>query len=73
MAPSKSKPSQPSQRLKAVVRRLPPDLPPAVFWKTVEPWVQRHSPTEEGQATAENKENELVAWSEFKQGIVRKP
>ncbi|GAA5983440.1 hypothetical protein JCM5350_007651 [Sporobolomyces pararoseus] len=73
MAPGKSKPSQPNQRLKAIVRRLPPDLPPTVFWKTVEPWVQRQSTAEGGQEPQENKENDTVAWSEFKQGIVRKP
>ncbi|GAA5954358.1 hypothetical protein JCM3765_004433 [Sporobolomyces pararoseus] len=73
MAPGKSKPSQPNQRLKAIVRRLPPDLPPAVFWKTVEPWIQRQPAVEGGHEAQDNKENDTVEWSEFKQGIVRKP
>lgn len=28
-----------SERLKTVVRRLPPNLPEAVFWQSVEAWV----------------------------------
>ena len=69
MAPNRSKPTQSNQRLKAVVRRLPPDLPSAVFWKTVEPWVQRDLSDD----TAAEQETRSVAWSEFKQGVVRKP
>jgi hypothetical protein len=70
MAPTKPKASQSNQRLKAVVRRLPPDLPPAVFWKTVEPWIHREN-TADKQDTTESKEN-TVAWSDYKQGVVRK-
>lgn len=32
-------PPEPSTRLKAVIRRLPPNLPESVFWHSVEPWV----------------------------------
>ncbi|KAG8962092.1 hypothetical protein FRC00_010365 [Tulasnella sp. 408] len=42
--PAKSKSSRPKRsgpesRLKVVVRRLPPNLPEAVFWESVTPWV----------------------------------
>ncbi|BGO97548.1 hypothetical protein RTG_01519 [Rhodotorula toruloides ATCC 204091] len=68
MAPTKSgSKSQGNQRLKLVVRRLPPDLPPAVFWKTVSPWVTREDVDDEGQEGAEK-----VVWSEYKQGKVRR-
>ncbi|KIM41523.1 hypothetical protein M413DRAFT_445507 [Hebeloma cylindrosporum] len=30
---------QPNERLKTVVRRLPPNLPEEVFWQSVQPWV----------------------------------
>jgi regulator of nonsense transcripts 3 len=30
---------QANERLKAVVRRLPPNLPEDVFWQTVQKWV----------------------------------
>ena len=30
---------QSNERLKTVIRRLPPNLPEDVFWKSVEPWV----------------------------------
>ncbi|EJU05580.1 hypothetical protein DACRYDRAFT_104067 [Dacryopinax primogenitus] len=32
-------------RLKVIVRRLPPNLPEAVFWKSVEPWVNEENTT----------------------------
>lgn len=37
----KPKSSQKSQaeRLKTVIRRLPPNLPEDVFWQSVQPWV----------------------------------
>ncbi|GAA5845938.1 hypothetical protein JCM5353_008173 [Sporobolomyces roseus] len=69
MAPPRAKQSQSGQRLKVIVRRLPPDLPPAVFWKTVQPWVPQGAV--EGGDQNEDKENN-VAWSVFKQGKVRK-
>ncbi|KAF9551714.1 hypothetical protein CPC08DRAFT_699055 [Agrocybe pediades] len=31
--------SLPTERLKTVVRRLPPNLPEDIFWQTVQPWV----------------------------------
>ncbi|KAF8153142.1 Smg-4/UPF3 family-domain-containing protein [Crassisporium funariophilum] len=30
---------QPNERLKTVVRRLPPNLPEDIFWQSVQPWV----------------------------------
>lgn len=32
-------------RLKAVVRRLPPSLPEEVFWQSVQPWVTDETAT----------------------------
>jgi regulator of nonsense transcripts 3 len=34
-----------SERLKTVVRRLPPNLPESVFWQSVEAWVTDHTVT----------------------------
>lgn len=56
-----------NQRLKLVVRRLPPDLPPAVFWKTVSPWITREDAEDDGQEGAEK-----AVWSHYKQGKVRR-
>lgn len=56
-----------NQRLKLVVRRLPPDLPPAVFWKTVSPWVTPQDAEGERQEGAEK-----AVWSQYKQGKVRR-
>ncbi|BGP22665.1 regulatorof nonsense transcripts 3 [Rhodotorula toruloides] len=68
MAPNKSgSKGQGNQRLKLVVRRLPPDLPPAVFWKTVSSWVTREGADGEGLEGAEQ-----VVWSQYKQGKVRR-
>ncbi|KAG8886021.1 hypothetical protein FRB98_001497 [Tulasnella sp. 332] len=44
MPPENSRPSRQSSlggeaRLKVVVRSLPPNLPEAIFWQSVEPWV----------------------------------
>lgn len=36
---SKKQPSAAAPRLKLVVRRLPPNLPEELFWKTVSPWI----------------------------------
>ncbi|KAG8977930.1 hypothetical protein FRC05_000458 [Tulasnella sp. 425] len=36
---SRTKRSGPESRLKVLVRRLPPNLPEAVFWDSVAPWV----------------------------------
>lgn len=54
----KRKPSQKAQtdRLKTVVRRLPPNLPEDVFWQSVQQWVT----------------DETVVWKEFYQGKFRK-
>ncbi|GAA5932651.1 RNA-binding protein [Sporobolomyces koalae] len=69
MAPSKSKQPQAGQRLKVIVRRLPPDLPPTVFWRTVEPWVHRN-PNSDLEST-DDKESDVLS-TVFKQGKVRK-
>ncbi|KAK4058831.1 hypothetical protein OIO90_000277 [Microbotryomycetes sp. JL221] len=67
-----SQPQQPQQRLKVVVRRLPADLPEAVFWKSVAPWVIRHDDSSnESQAQAQPGA-EKVAWCQYKPGKVRK-
>ncbi|EJD05305.1 uncharacterized protein FOMMEDRAFT_165771 [Fomitiporia mediterranea MF3/22] len=54
----KAQTTQPSRvdRLKAVVRRLPPNLPEDVFWQSVQPWVT----------------DESVSWRTFYSGKVRK-
>ena len=44
------------ERLKTVVRRLPPNLPEDVFWKSVEQWVTE----------------DTVTWKEYYQGKFRK-
>lgn len=33
-------PAPATDRNKVVVRRCPPDLPEAVFWQSVQPWIQ---------------------------------
>ena len=43
-------------RLKTVVRRLPPNLPEDVFWQSVQQWVS----------------DETVIWKEYYQGKFRK-
>jgi len=45
-----------SERLKTVVRRLPPNLPEAVFWQSVEAWVT----------------DQTVAWKTYYRGKFRK-
>jgi regulator of nonsense transcripts 3 len=45
-----------SERLKTVVRRLPPNLPEYIFWQSVQTWVT----------------DETVAWKEFYPGKVKK-
>lgn len=68
MAPGKAtNKGQPQQRLKIVVRRLPPDLPAAVFWKSVAPWVTREDSDAPGLDGSER-----VLWSEYRPGKVRK-
>lgn len=42
--PEKAAP-HPSERLKTVVRRLPPNLPEEVFWQTVQKWVSDETAT----------------------------
>lgn len=34
-----SQPDPTNERLKTVVRRLPPNLPEEIFWQSVQPWV----------------------------------
>jgi hypothetical protein len=58
----------PAPRLKIVVRRLPPNLPEAVFWASTAPWIVRESDVD-----AEVPEGaERVAWSCFRAGKVRR-
>jgi regulator of nonsense transcripts 3 len=45
-----------SERLKTVVRRLPPNLPEQIFWQSVQTWVT----------------DESVIWKEFYPGKVKK-
>ena len=45
-----------TERLKTVVRRLPPNLPEEVFWQSVQKWVT----------------DETVTWKEYYQGKFRK-
>ncbi|KAI5121911.1 hypothetical protein M0805_000240 [Coniferiporia weirii] len=45
-----------TDKLKTVVRRLPPNLPEDVFWQSVQPWVS----------------DETVSWKFFYQGKIRK-
>jgi len=52
----KSRHSEPPARLKTVIRRLPPNLPEAVFWQSVHPWVTEHT----------------VSWKVFYPGKFRK-
>lgn len=37
--PRKPKPTSTGQRIKAVVRKLPPNLPEDLFWRSCELWV----------------------------------
>nr|GAT49282.1 predicted protein [Mycena chlorophos] len=46
----------PTERLKIVVRRLPPNLPEEIFWQSVQPWVT----------------DETVSWKVFYPGKLRK-
>ena len=46
----------PTERLKTVVRRLPPNLPEVVFWQSVQQWVS----------------DETVTWKVFHPGKVKK-
>ena len=57
--PSKEKKSQgksQNERLKVVVRRLPPNLPEEIFWQSVSDWVS----------------DETVSWKSFHAGKVKK-
>lgn len=62
--PAKSPPQV--QRLKIVVRRLPPTLPEAAFWKSVAPWVAREADDSPDPAA------ERVAAAQFRPGKVRR-
>ena len=45
-----------TERLKTVVRRLPPNLPEQIFWQSVQPWVT----------------DDTVLWKEYWPGKVKK-
>jgi len=45
-----------TERLKIIVRRLPPNLPEQIFWQSVQPWVT----------------DDTVLWKEFFSGKSRK-
>lgn len=45
-----------NERLKIVIRRLPPNLPEEIFWQSVSEWVS----------------DETVSWKSFHPGKVRK-
>ena len=45
-----------TERLKTVVRRLPPNLPEQIFWQSVQTWVT----------------DETILWKEFCPGKVKK-
>jgi regulator of nonsense transcripts 3 len=51
-----SQPPVSTERLKTVVRRLPPNLPEDVFWQSVQSWVS----------------DETVTWKIFYPGKLRK-
>ncbi|TFK67637.1 hypothetical protein BDN72DRAFT_89122 [Pluteus cervinus] len=53
---TKEKQAQSSERLKTVVRRLPPNLPEEVFWQSVQTWVT----------------DETVTWKVFYPGKIKK-
>lgn len=44
------------EKLKTVIRRLPPNLPEEIFWQSVQPWVTE----------------ETASWKQFHQGKMRK-
>ncbi|GAA5875017.1 hypothetical protein JCM3774_000474 [Rhodotorula dairenensis] len=69
MAPNKpgSKGGPAAQRLKVVVRKLPPDLPARVFWTTTAQWITREDQDADGLPGAER-----VAWTQYRPGKVRK-
>jgi regulator of nonsense transcripts 3 len=48
--------SNPHERLKTIVRRLPPNLPEEIFWQSVQRWVS----------------DETVLWKAFFPGKLRK-
>lgn len=74
----KRKPTTPQDRLKVVVRRLPADLPEAIFWKSVKPWIVPSSPitttvATEGSEVVEVVEiDKMVAWSKYRAGKIRR-
>jgi len=45
-----------NERLKTIVRRLPPNLPEEIFWQSVQPWVTDDS----------------ISWKVFHAGKLRK-
>ncbi|KAG1732134.1 Smg-4/UPF3 family-domain-containing protein [Suillus lakei] len=54
--PKPQVPANATERLKTVVRRLPPNLPEGIFWQSVQPWVTDDS----------------VTWKVFHAGKLRK-
>ena len=55
--PRAAQKAQPStDRLKTVVRRLPPNLPEEIFWQSVQPWVS----------------DETITWKKFFPGKITK-
>ncbi|KAI5474203.1 hypothetical protein MNV49_003968 [Pseudohyphozyma bogoriensis] len=84
MAPKKDSSNKGAltQRLKIVVRRLPPDLPEPLFWRSVAPWVARETTTTDADAPPANSDNdpateaspqpERAVWTQFRQGKVRR-
>lgn len=48
--------ANPHERIKTVVRRLPPNLPEEIFWQSVQKWVS----------------DETVVWKSYMQGKLRK-
>ncbi|KAL8293092.1 hypothetical protein RQP46_000786 [Phenoliferia psychrophenolica] len=57
----------PAQRTNIVVRRLPPALPAAAFWKSVQPWLTR-----ENDPTTDEAAPERVLASHFRPGKIRR-
>lgn len=60
-----AKPKEPPMRLKVVVRRLPPNLPEELFWKSVEQWREfvdwsSYLPGKLAQRYVDNKKHEIL-------------
>lgn len=55
----------PKTKLKVVVRRLPPNVPEAVLWQAVTPWVRQHT------AQPDDNVKPTVDWTKFVQGKLK--